>query len=210
MQQFGSHLDRLVPKRARGNPRRLTSHDGNTGGKCSHSEFDPVRKPVRNTDFPVIDPERIGADLRDDGFHSLTDRSRTRDDFHHAIAVHAYSHQIGWPQPAFFHEQCDTSADKLAGGLARGQFLAQERPFDRGQSLVEQTGIIAGIENDLGAECLERAGIRHLLSGNQVSPPYFDPIQTQFVCNSVKQSLANERALEPAGSAIGPARCFVG
>ncbi len=118
-------------------------------------------------------------------------------------------HQVGRSQPAFFHKQRDTGTDKLAGGPARGQLFAHEGPFDRCQRLVEQTRIVAGIENDFGAERVERTRIRHFVLGDQVSPPNLNTIQTKLVCNRIEQPLTDECALEPAGRAIGPARSFV-
>ena len=96
------------------------------------------------------------------------------------------SDQIGRSEAAFFHEKRETHPDQLARGLSRGEPLAQQRPLDSGQRLVEETRIIAGIENNFGAERVERTRIGHFVFGNQVAPPYLDAIQIELVRDRIQ------------------------
>src|SRR5213596_733687 len=63
---------------------------------------------------------------------------------------------------------------------------------------VEQTGIIAGIQHDLGAEGGQRAAVRHLVFADQVAPAHFDAIHRKPRRDRVHQALAHERAFKPA------------
>ena len=114
-------------------PRRLTGHDRDTGGERSHSAGDPVRLPMGNTDFPVIDPERVGADLRHHGLHALADRSGAGDDLDRAVAVHRDAH-CRTARARSSPRTCATPAPTFSPAARRGPALAHARPVDGDQA----------------------------------------------------------------------------
>ena len=78
LQQFGGGLDRLVAQRGRREPRRLAGHDGDARGERADAALDAVGLAVDDAHLPVIDAERIGADLREHGLDALADRRARR------------------------------------------------------------------------------------------------------------------------------------
>ena len=210
LQEFGGDFDGFGPHRAGGDPRRLAGHDRDARSKGAEPILDAVGAAVGHADFVVVNAKCVGADLRDDGLDALSNRGRTGNHLHIARSVDGDFHLVERTEPAFFHKQRDAGADKLAGGLTRRQRLAQLRPRDRSQRLVEQPRIVAGIEHDFGAERVELARIGHFVAGDQVAASQLDRVEIEFCRNGIHQPLAHERALEAAGSAVSAAGRFVG
>ena len=93
----------------------------------------------------------------------------------------------------------------------RCKSVAQFLPADRGERLVEQPGIVAGIVGHFGAERVERARIRHLGCGDEIAAADFDRIDAASrAAIASSKPLAHERALEASRRAVGAARRLVG
>ncbi len=210
LQELRRHLDRLGPHVDRGEARRLAGHDRHPRGEGALPERDAVGAAMHHPHAPIIDPERVGADLRNDGLDPLPDRGRAGDHLHEARAVDGDAHAFKRPEPALLDEQSEPRAHVFAGGAATRQLCRQRVPLEHGESLVEQPGIIAGIEHDLGAERDQRPRIGHLGLGDQVASAHLDAVDAETHRDGVEQALARERALEAAGRPIGATRRLVG
>ena len=125
-------------------------------------ERDAVGAAVHHAHAPIIDAERIGADLRHHGLDPLPDRRGAGDHLDEARAIDGKPHAVERPEPALLDEHRKAGPDEFAGGAAAAQLNLQRAPAGCGKRLVEQPGIIAGIEHHLGAERGQRPAIRHL------------------------------------------------
>ena len=76
--------------------------------------------------------------------------------------------------------------------------------------LLEQAGVVAGIEHDIDAQRIERPRIGHLVCRHEVAATHFDLVQTQPLGDRIHQALPHERRLETSGRAVCAARCLVG
>ena len=74
LHQLRGVVQRLVAQFGRGKPRGLAAHDGDARRESAHAFVDAVGLAVDDIDGGVVDAERVGADLGDHGFHTLTDR----------------------------------------------------------------------------------------------------------------------------------------
>ena len=161
MQQLRGRLDRFRPESERGHPRRFAGHHRDPRRERAHAVLDAVSLAVDDADAAVIDAKRLGADLRDHRFNALTDRGGAADDFHRAVGIDADFDLIERTEPALLDKHRDAGAHQFASRAPRRQRFLEPRPFDRGQRLVQQQRVIAGVEHDVGAERIERACVRH-------------------------------------------------
>ena len=116
------------------------------------AERDAVGLAVDDAHAPVIDAERVGADLRHHRLEALPDRgppvtTSTAPEVSTVIRTPSDG-----PSPLFSTKIASPAPTHSPRGAAPLQILLQLVPADRGQRLVEQAGIVAGIEHDFGAE----------------------------------------------------------
>ena len=114
-----------------------------TRGECTNPEGNAIRLAVDDAHAPVIDAERIGADLRHHGLDALPNRRRPGNHLHGPGLVNAEVNALGRPKTALFHEHREPGADCFAGGAAAPQVRLQAVPADGGERLVEQARIVA-------------------------------------------------------------------
>ncbi len=164
LQQRGGGGDRLGAQFGRGDARCFAGHHRDARGEGAHAVGDAIGLAVHDAHAGVIDAERVGADLRQCGFHALADRSGTGNDFDGAFVVDRDAHAVERPEPAFLDKHRDAGADRFAFGAAPGKLRLQSLPAGCGERLVEQPRIVAGVVGQFGAEGVEIAGIRHLAS----------------------------------------------
>ena len=96
--------------------------------------------PWMTRTLPVVDAERVGADLRHHGLEALAERGAAGDHLDHAGGVDLDAHAVGGPEPALLDEHRKTGADQLAGGAAAREVGLELVPAERRQHLVEQPG----------------------------------------------------------------------
>ena len=209
LHEFGGDLDRLGAHLRRGAPRRLSGHHRGAGREGPHPERNAVGAAVHDPHGSVVHAERIGANLCHHRLDALAERSRAGHHFHHARAIDRHPHAVERPEPALLHEKRKARANALADATPALEFILQIAPFGRRQRFVEQTGIIAGIQHDLGAESGQRAAVRHLVFADQVAPAHFDAIHRKPHRDRVHQALAHERAFKPSRRTIGATRRLV-
>ena len=125
------------------------------------AERNAIGLAVDHAAAPVIDAQRVGGDLRHDGFESLADRSAAGDDLDRARRVDGDFHAVGRAEAALFHEHGDADADQFAGGFALLHVGVELVPADLGEQLVEQPDIVAGVVVDFLAQRFERARVGH-------------------------------------------------
>ena len=84
------------------------------------------------------------------------------------------------PSPLFSTNIAMPGADRLAGRARRfsERACSASQPI-RGQRLVEQPRVVAGIVDDVGAERVERARVRHLCLGNEIAAAHLDRIDAE-------------------------------
>ena len=81
-------------------------------------EFDPVGLAVGDAHAPVIDAQRLGADLRHHGLEALAERGAAGDQLDRARGVDLDAHAVGQAEPALLDEHRKSGADQFAGGAA--------------------------------------------------------------------------------------------
>src|SRR5262249_56231322 len=118
----------------------------------------------------------IGADLRPHRLDALAERSRPGHDLDRTRGVDRSPHAVERPKPALLDEESKSRPDAFATGTTTLELALQVAPFDRRQRLVEQAGIVAGIEHDLRAQRRQRPTIRHLLLGNEIAATNIAPV----------------------------------
>src|SRR5262249_43766947 len=119
-------------------------------------------------------------------------------------------HAVVRSEPALLDEQRKSRADEFAVVAPALNLNLQFTPFGGYERLVEETGIIAGIEYDLGAERPERPVVRHLGFANEITAANLDPIDRKPPRARVHQPLAHEWCFKSARGTIGAARRLVG
>ena len=81
--------------------------------------FDPVGAALDHAHPAVIDAERVGADLRDDGLEALAERRAAGDDLDRAGGLDRDPHAVARAQPALLDKHREAGADQiLVTGLA--------------------------------------------------------------------------------------------
>jgi hypothetical protein len=78
------------------------------------------------------------------------------------------------------------------------------------QRLVQQPLVVAGVENDVGAEGAHLSGVRHLRAIKEVDPPQLEPVDAELCGRHVEQVLAGERRLVATRPAVCAAWGLVG
>src|SRR5262249_56389205 len=142
LHQLGGDLDRLATDLERGKTRRLPGHHRRAGCERSHPEWDAVGSAVHDPHTPIIDAERIGADLRHYRFDALAERSRPGHDLDHTRSVDRYPHAVEWPEPALLDKEGKSRPDAFAAAATPLELALQVAPFHRRQRLVEQAGTV--------------------------------------------------------------------
>ncbi len=164
LHQLGRHLDRLGAQLQRGVVGGRRRHHGGARGMRADAELDAVGLAVGDAHAPVVDAQHLGADLRHHGLEALAERGAAGDELDHARGVDLDPHAVGRAEPALLDEHRKAGADHLAGGAAARQLGLELVPVERGEELVEQADIVAGIVLDLLAQRLERPVIGHLVA----------------------------------------------
>ena len=121
LQQRGGSGDRLGAQFGRGDARCFAGHHRDARGEGAHAVGDAVGLAVHDAHAGVVDAERVGADLRQRGFHALANRSGTGNDFDGAFVVDRDAHAVERPEPAFLDKHRDAGADRFAFGAAAAQ-----------------------------------------------------------------------------------------
>ena len=119
--------------------RRLAGHDGHARGEGPHAIGDLVGLAVHDPDAPIVDAQRIGANLRDHGLDALPDRGRAGDDLDSARCIDRDPHPVERTEAAFFDEHAKPDTDRFAGLAPPLHVGPQLRPVHGGQRLVEQS-----------------------------------------------------------------------
>ena len=160
---------------------------------------------------PVIDAERLGADLRHRRLEPLAERRAAGYHLDVAVGVDGDPRPVGGAAPALLDEHADAGADQLAVRPAAIQFDPQRLPAEGRRRLVQQAGIVAGIQHHVRhVGLVEGDGVGHLVRRDQVALPHLDGVDPQLRGDGVHQPFAHEGALVSAGRAIGGARRLVG
>src|SRR5262249_62014338 len=139
------------------------------GSVCHNPECGARGAALHTPPAPIIVTEAKRADLRHDRFEALGERSRPGHDPDGPRGSDRYPRAVERPEPALLDEHGKSRADAFATGATALELALQVAPFDLRQRLVEQAGIVAGIEHDLGAERRQRPTTRHLLLGNETT-----------------------------------------
>ena len=129
---------------------------------------------------------------------------------HRAGPAHGHVGGLLRPEAALLHEHGQPEAAAAVAsrlGVRLGA-VAEALGFgDRGR---EQGRVVAGVQDQVGAEGADRALVRHLGPGQQVPLAHGDRVDAELGGGHVEQVLARGRALEPAGRPVGAARGLVG
>jgi hypothetical protein len=173
------------------------------------AEFDQVGAAVLDADTPIIDAEFFGADLREDRLHALPNGAGAGHQFDTAGRVDRQPYEIGRAETGFFDEHRQAHTDGFPQHATFGQVGLQLLPSDARQCLVEQTGVVARIEDHIDTERVERPRVRHFGRRNQVAAPHFDNVDADAVRDRIHQPLTHEGCLIAAGRAVGRRRRFV-
>src|SRR4051794_27449597 len=184
---------------------------GGTGRVGADAVFDEVGLTVDDADTLVIDAERLGGNLRHGGLKALAERSTTGNQFYGAAAVDENLGVVSRPLAAFLEEERNTGADSFAGCAAFLEIVLQLVPAEGDKCLVEQSGIVAGIDFhlfDAGFAVFDH--VRHLGRADEIAPAHLDRIDPEPGGDGVHQPAAHERAFESARGAVGGARRLVG
>src|SRR6516164_11737520 len=100
----------------------------------------------------VVEPQRIGADLRHRGGETLADRRTASHQLDRAGGIDGDPGAVHWSKPAFLDEDRDSAPDQFAGSAAAAQLRLQRFPADLRECLIQQSRIVAGIVDDLPAQ----------------------------------------------------------
>jgi hypothetical protein len=171
---------------------------------------DAVGLAVGHAHASVVEPQGLGANLRHHGLEALAERCAAGDELDHPRRVDLDPHTVGRTEPALLHEHGEAGTHRLAGGAAARERGVELVPFERGQELVQEPGIIAGIVLDFLAQRLQRPVIGHLLGGDRVAAPHLVGVRAEPDGDGIDQPLAHEGRLVTPGRAIGGRRCLVG
>src|SRR5262249_41983309 len=125
-------------------------------------------------DIRVIDADGIGADLRDDSLHALTNRGDAGHHLERAVGHHFDSNRVERTEPAFLAEHGAAGPALLAVLAPLTMLLLKLVPARGFQRLVEQKRIVTGIVDDLRTECVEVKRIRHCAFSDKVAPANFN------------------------------------
>src|SRR6266481_5277261 len=83
------------------------------------------------------------------------------------------------------------------------------RPLYPRKRLIEQTRIVAGVEDHLHSKCVQWPGIRHFFTAQKIAPSRFDGIYPHLVGYRIHHALADKGSLIPARRSIGCRRRFI-
>ena len=145
LQQLGRHVERLGADLQRRGMGRAAGHHRGARGVRADAVLDAVGLAEHDPHPAVIDPERLGADLRHHRVDALPDRRAAGHQLDRAGRIDADPGAVERAEPALLDEHRDAGADQLAGVAAAAQLLLQRVPADPRQRLVEQQRIVAGI-----------------------------------------------------------------
>ena len=126
--------------------------------------IDAVGLAVDDAHAPVVDAERLGADLRHGGLETLAERGAAGDQLDRAAAVSTeiLALSVG-PRPLSSRKIAMPAPTASPAARRRSSSCLQLLPAERRQRLVEQRRVVAGIELQLlDAGLVERDGVRHL------------------------------------------------
>ena len=158
--------------------------------------FNAVGAAMHHPNPTIIHSERLGADLRDDGFKPLSHGGASSYYFDVSVCMNIDARAVGRSQPALFNIHGQAEADVLARA-ASSQYVALELvPFAACKRFVQKTLIVTGIEHHLVTQVrsvvVQRAS---RVRADQIAPPHLDPRKTNFPRNSIHQPLADKIGL---------------
>ena len=176
----------------------------------THPVLNAIGTAMNDPHAAVVDAEGAGTDLRNHGLEALPDRGTTRDHLDRPGEVDRDAHPIGRSEAALLDEAGEAHAHRLALRATRLQIGLQPWPVECIKRLLQQQGVIAGIEDDVVLDRLDTARERHLLGAYQVATAQFDRVDAHALRDRIEQSLAHERTLESPRRAISGRRRLVG
>ena len=162
LQQRPRHIQRLGAHLQRRRVGGAAGHHRGPRGVRPDPVLDAVGLAEHDAHPAVIDPQRLGADLRHCRGDALPDRRPAGHQFDRAGRIDRHPGPVERPETALLDEDRQAGSDQLAGFAAAAQILLQRVPADPRQRLVEQTRVVAGIVPHLGAERAQGPGKRHL------------------------------------------------
>ena len=126
---------------------------------------------------------------------------------HGAGLAHGHVGGLLRPEAALLHEHGQPEAARV---LAAAGLPAVAEPVGLADGGREQGRVVAGVQDQVGAQGADRALVRHLGWREEVPHPQPDGVDAELAGGHVEQVLARRRALEPARRPVGAARCLVG
>ena len=156
------------------------------------------------------DSQLVGHHLGQRRLDPLPHRGHARVDDDVAGGVHLDARVLPRPEPGLLQDAADPDPH-VAPVAARGRLLgAQRRVVDGVEGLIEGRAIVAAVVDRPLAERRPPDVVRHLRGRDEVAAAQLEGIDPELRGRDVEQTFPDERALEAAGTAVGPGRRLVG
>src|SRR6185295_11932840 len=120
-----------------------SGHHGDARGKGAHPECDTVGAAVLDPHAPVVDAERIRADLRHHGLDALAEGCRTGHDLDETRRTNVHPHAVERTEAALLDEEAEARPDAFSAGTPAPKIVLQRIPFEGCQRLIDQAGVVA-------------------------------------------------------------------
>ncbi len=190
-------------------PGRLAGHHCRPRCVAAVSFVDDIGTSVQNLDAGIIAAKGPGADLRHDRQHTLPQigcAGRHRD---LPVAIQVDPHLVGRPQTRLFDEKSQPRADGFACSAPRIDRVPQRFPAELFERVVQQPGIVPGLEHHIDFQRIERTRVGDGGRRDQIPPPRFDRVDPDPAGNRVQKAFPHERSFVAARRAIRRRRGLV-